>query len=357
MSKSPHRTSKEPRGRVRPWAVLLAAFLWSHGATAQLSSPSGQNHAPLRLASQAFDLRIEIEVRDLPRPAAEGAIRKAVEAMLEIEELVAPKGKAPKSLGALNRAAGKKPIAVDPQLLRLLARARDFCIWSRGAHGPLGGRLYELWGLHEPATARPTEALLAGARESAECTGLGLNASNSRSQLASGSQLELSGFALGFAVDRAVEVLREQGVENAWIELGPHRYGLGGGPRGRGWRARLPTLDDPSLPDREIFLKDQALSIRRFDDRPFVIAGDRYPSLVDQRTGLPPQGIEAVTVMTELSVDAQALADALMILGNREGQMRLGGLRPKPAVLWLLGDGTGTPVIATYQWSRLQGVP
>ncbi len=335
---------------------VTIAFLGSGIASAQASPPLPAAETPLRIASSAFGERVEIEIRDLPRPRAEKAVRAAVEAILQVERLVRPAGRDDFPLGRLNGTAGGNAITVDPLLLRLLARAKDFCIWSRGAHGPVGGSLYTLWGLHQPAAGRPTERALAEARSKADCEDLGLDAASHRAQLAAGSRLELAGFASGFAVDRAVEVLREQGVRNAWVQLGNHRYGLGTGPRGYGWKARLPTLDDPSLPDREVFLKDQALSIRRYDEDPFIIAGDHYPSLIDQRSGLPPQGIEVVAVLTDLGIDAQALAGALMILGNREGQMRLGGLRPKPSVIWLLGDGTGTPVVATYQWSRLQTV-
>ncbi|MCB1032525.1 MAG: FAD:protein FMN transferase [Acidobacteria bacterium] len=335
-------------------ALALIFFLGSAGAQGQGTGGGPGPHPPLRIASHAFGAKVEIEVRDLPRTEAEAAVQAAVQAILRIETLADPEGREAGGLGFLNRAAGKKPQAVDPLLLRLLARSRDFCIWSRGAHGPLGGRLYELWGLYTPASGRPTEAALATARATADCDRLGLDAATARAQLAEGSRLELRGFAPGFAVDRAVEVLREHGVANAWIELGPHLFGLGPGPGGNGWRAPLPALDDPSLPDQEIFLRNQALSTRRFDVNPLVIAGDTYPSLLDQRTGQPPRGIESVTVLSELAVDSQALAEALMILGNREGQMRLGGLRPKPAVLWLLGDGSGTPVVTTYQWSHLR---
>lgn len=337
-------------------AARRAPGLAFAGLAALLLAGAAESLEPLRIASQAFDARVEIEVRDLPRPEAEAAVEAAVQAILEVEDLVDPRREGPRSLARLNAAAGKKPVAVDLLLLRLLARAQDFCIWSRGAHGPLGGELYDLWGLRGPVEGRPTEGALAAAARTAGCDGLGLDAASGRAQLAAGSRIELVGFGPGFAVDRAVEVLREHGVANAWVELGSHRYGLGPGPKGAGWKCPLPVLDDPSLPEREIFLWDQALSTRRFDDSPFRIAGDAYPSLLDQRTGRPPQGIESVTVLTELAVDSQALAGALMILGNREGQMRLGGLRPKPAVLWLLGDGTGRPVMTTYQWSRLRAV-
>jgi hypothetical protein len=63
--------------------------------------------------------------------------------------------------------------------------------------------------------------------------------------------------------------------------------------------------------------------------------------------------VTGVVTVTELAVDAEALAAALMILGNREGLLRAGVLRPSPAVLWLLGGGEGVPVQAQHDWSRI----
>ena len=78
-----------------------------------------------------------------------------------------------------------------------------------------------------------------------------------------------------------------------------------------------------------------------------------FPVLLDQRTGRPSSGVLAVVLATPLATDAQALATTMMILGNREGQLRLGNVDPAPAVLWLLGDGSGEPLLATYRWSSL----
>jgi hypothetical protein len=57
--------------------------------------------------------------------------------------------------------------------------------------------------------------------------------------------------------------------------------------------------------------------------------------------------------VSELAIDAQGLAVTLLIAGPREGQLRLGSLRPRPSVLWLLGSGTGMPLQVGYRWSEI----
>jgi hypothetical protein len=71
---------------------------------------------------------------------------------------------------------------------------------------------------------------------------------------------------------------------------------------------------------------------------------------LNQRTGLPAPGVIGVAAVTDLAVDAQALAIAMILTGPREGQLRLGSLRPSPSVLWFLGSGSGAPLQADHHW-------
>jgi hypothetical protein len=61
----------------------------------------------------------------------------------------------------------------------------------------------------------------------------------------------------------------------------------------------------------------------------------------------------AVLAATDLALDAQALAASLFIVGPREGQLRMGSLRPRPNVRWFLGSGGGAPLQVDYRWSEL----
>ena len=191
----------------------------------------------------------------------------------------------------------------------------------------------------------------------AECNRLRLNDAGAagpgrRATLATGSKVDLRGIERGFAVDRAVAVLRERGVDNAWVSVGNVWRGLGGGPDGMGWPVSLPPAPGKKEPIDQLWLQDQSLvflSIEPFADEPFV-------PIIDQRTGVPSRGVVTVIVVTERAVDAEPLASALFVYGHREGLMRLGTLEPRPAVFWLLGQGRGEPLVADYRWSTLQRV-
>jgi thiamine biosynthesis lipoprotein len=334
--------------------ILLVAVVTTTLAPPATADPPAE---PVRMAAEAFGQPMEIEVRGLPQDQARTAIEAAMEEILEIEDLARVNGDAEHGIARLNGAARDEAVALDPRILALLSRARDFCIWSRGAHGPLGGRLYKLWGLHDTSGAPrglPRGAGLAEAVASAQCNRLALDPAAGTATLAAGSSVDLWGFAQGYAVDRALAVLSDRGCANAWVEVGWVRRGVGDGPSGYGWLLTLPVVEGYTQPLDEVWIRDRAVALTRADEEPLVIGGDLYPPFIDQNSGQPSEGVQAVIASSELAVDAQGLATAMMILGNRRGQALLGGLRPLPSVLWMLGDGNGSPLLAAYQWSKLK---
>lgn len=292
-------------------SLLLALFL-----AAPPAAPS---------ASQAFGKPVEIEVQGLPKETAQAVIQKALAEIAEVERLTGG------GLSALNVMAGKGPQPLDPRLLTILTRARDFCVWSEGAHGPLGRDLYALW--IDPSEP-PTPEQAGQAVDLARCDRLVLDPKNGTAALAEGSGLDLRGFAEGHAVDRAVEVLKKEGAANAFVRIGPVQRGIGAGPAGKGWPVEVPPLD-------RIYLRDRSLG---------VVSEALY---LNQRTGRRAQGVLAVAAVTDLAVDAQGLAATLFITGPREGQLRLGSLRPRPSASWFLGSGVGEPLRVDYRWSEV----
>lgn len=241
-----------------------------------------------------------------------------------------------------------EPINTARDLFHVLLRAKTFCEWSEGALSPLHGRIYDLW---IGATALPQPGEIRDAVDSAACERLSLDPEGEMVQVRAGSRIDLRDFAPGFAVDAAIELMEQRGVTNARVQIGQIHRAIGPGRTGRGWRIPVPRFTNQREPLKPVLLLDEALAITGL--RPTTaIAGDHYSGYVDARRGLPRNGIIAVLTVTELALDAQGLGTALYLTGNHEGEMRLGVLRPPPAVLWLLGSPHAAPLIATSHWTR-----
>lgn len=337
--------------RMKPKASAVALAVWSIAGSAAAE--------PVRMATTAFGTSAEIEIRGLARSQAEEAATRALQEIFTISGLADPSGAVPGGVGALNAAAGKGPQDLAEQTVGLLVGGLQMCVWSSGAHGPLGGELYRVWrqgsGRSGPGLADrwPNTEELRAAVLSADCRHLSLGGDPVRAEIPAGSRVDTSWLARGYAIDRAVDKLREHGVENAWLEIGPVHRAMGPGPDGLGWLLTLPNIPGTKEPIDELWLEDQAVAfVTRPED-----GGPRQVELLDQRSGVPPQGVLAVVVVADRAWDAEGLAAALYICGVREGQLRLGGYQPRPSIFWLLGQGQGKPLQSTYRWSELRRVP
>jgi thiamine biosynthesis lipoprotein len=110
-------------------------------------------------------------------------------------------------------------------------------------------------------------------------------------------QLDLGGYAKGYALDRARTILREQGIDNALINIGGNVLALG--TRGdRPWRVGIQHPRKPG-PLAILELHDgEAIGTSGDYQRYFELDGKRYCHLIDPRSGYPVQGVQAVTILT-----------------------------------------------------------
>jgi thiamine biosynthesis lipoprotein ApbE len=301
------------------------------------------------MSAEIGDERAVVEVRNLPAEAATRAVEVALQTIATVERQLSldnPDG----PIAHLNAASGTGPRAVADDVGELLRTALRFCVWSRGAVGPLGGVLYRTW---ESAERPPASNVLERGVRTAGCGNLMVEPQTRTASLAYESRLDLRHFATGWAVDSAVRGLHAAGATDVWVEFRSVIRAAGPGPAGHGWEAVLPILPGMSEPLDNVWLRDGSLAVVSTHRNRFRFGAASYPPFIDQRSGAPASGTVGVMVASQLAIDAQAIGSAMIVLGNREGQLRLGGVLPSPSVLWLLGDGTSEPLLATYRWSEL----
>jgi FAD:protein FMN transferase len=321
---------------------------------AALPLPAARADHPLRASAQAFGAPLLVEVRDLPRERAVAALDAAVSEVAALERMT-DLNRPGSEIAALNAAAGKEPRQVDPRLFAVLARGLDFCQWSEGRQGPLAHDLNTLWGrgINAPLAAPPQPNLLGLAIEAAGCRHLHLDAARKAVSLDAGCALDLVDFAAGAAIDHAVEVLRAHGSANAFVQIGGLQRGIGPGRDGLGWPVDLPALGGLREPLGRVYLRDQALAVATQQDHPLRVGGDELSPFINQRTGQPTDGVAATVAATTLAADAQALAATMAITGTRDGELLMGSIRPRPSILWLMGSGTGIPLLVEYRWTEV----
>ena len=134
-----------------------------------------------------------------------------------------------------------------------------------------------------------------------------------------GMRVNLGGIGKGYAVDRAVDIMRRSGLRDFMIQAGGDMY-VSGGRGDRTWRL---GIRDPRGPADRIFatldLTDATFSTSGDYERFFIKDGRRYHHIIDLSAGQPARLCRSVTLVTERAVIADALAKGVFILGPDAG--------------------------------------
>ncbi len=214
----------------------------------------------------------------------------------------------PSELSELNAAFAKgEGRAISPELAVMLQDAMQLSQQSQGLFNPAIGGLVQLWGFHAdefkpdlPHEKQVQRWVTADARMS-DITITPNPASSGQGALAQSRnksvQLDLGGYAKGYALDRAAELLHKQGINNALINIGGNILALGQHGK-RPWRVGIQhprksgALATLNLHDGE------AIGTSGDYQRYFMLGEQRYCHLIDPRNGYPVKAVQAVTILT-----------------------------------------------------------
>jgi len=125
-------------------------------------------------------------------------------------------------------------------------------------------------------------------------------------------RIDLGGIAKGFAVDRAIEVLRGSGATSGLVNAGGDLAVFGQEPQ----TAHIRHPRDPRglICSVEVTGEALASTARRFD--PFHAARTMDSAIIDPGNRKPAQGIEGATVRAHSCMIADALTKIVMIAGT-----------------------------------------
>ena len=133
-------------------------------------------------------------------------------------------------------------------------------------------------------------------------------------EISSGTkQIDLGGIAKGYIADRATEYLKENGAENALVNLGGNicmigEYNIG---------IQKP-FDDSVI--ASIALKDKCVVTSGIYERYIESYGKIYHHILDPKTGYGAENeLASVTVIGEKALDCDALSTVCMLLGTESG--------------------------------------
>jgi FAD:protein FMN transferase len=241
----------------------------------------------------------------------------------------------------LNATAHLGPVEVEPGLFALLERAVAISRSTGGAYDVAAGALSLAWGFTRGPRRVPDAATLADAIARTGSDHLILDPS--RRTVAfdrAGVVINLGSIGKGYAIDRAVDVIRGHWWPTTALIHGGRSslYALGSPPDDFGGRWQI-ALRDPllaDLPIGTIHLRNRGMGTSGTGYQRFEAGGRSYGHILDPRTGEPPleDGHCSVTVLAPTAAEADALSTAFHLLGP-EGSSRFLASRPDVAALFV----------------------
>lgn len=218
-----------------------------------------------------------------------------------------------------------QPFQVSVETLALLQRGQQIARQSDGAFDMSLGALKQLWGVENTAPQVPNAEQLQQALHGVGPDALQFDGDWVRKAIPH-LQVDLGGIAKGYAVDRALEVLRQAGVASAAVNAGGDIGLLGEREVGQPWRIGIQHPRKSGELLTTLTLVDRAVVTSGDYERFFEQAGVRYHHIFDPRSGYPARGCQSVTVVAADVATADALATAAFVLGPKQGLQLLEGL-------------------------------
>lgn len=232
-----------------------------------------------------------------------------------------------------NTAGSGQVVEVSEDLWQILKLSNQFSRKSHGAFDASVGPLTRLWRRARNLKELPDSSRVAEARALVGFQHLKIKKNNRVELKKAGMRLDLGGIAQGFAADRCLKILRENGIHSALADAGGD-IALGNPPPGESaWVIEIPGSNpgvSSGAPDT-LRLSNCGITTSGATYRYLEVDGKRYSHIVDPRTGWGLNHRVLVTVKAPTATEADAWATAISVLGaagweplkSKHGQLKV----------------------------------
>jgi thiamine biosynthesis lipoprotein len=215
----------------------------------------------------------------------------------------------------INEMAGVKPVVVDEDVFEMLLLAQEYSRLTEGAFDVTIGPLMDLWGFGREKQKVPTNSELQRVLALVDSEKLILDKDEQSAFLSEeGMSLDLGAVAKGYAVEKAAQVLIEEGVERALINAGGNIRVIGEKANQQLWKIGIQDPRDSSALIGTLSLGNEGTATSGDYNRMIEIAGKTYHHLLSSQTGYPVGYNISVTVVTQDAGQADLLSTALFLL-------------------------------------------
>ena len=228
-------------------------------------------------------------------------------------------------ISRINRQKTDQWLSVSPEIVQLIAIARDIGAKTQGCYDLTVKPIFDLWGFSKHQNRVPDQAEIDRVLAHVGMHKLELDLAQHRLRKKDPEvQIDLSSIAQGYTVARLADRLESLGIRNYLAEVGGEMKVKGKKANGQPWRV---AIEKPTPFAREVqrildIHEEQGTAVmtagtyRNF----FEEQGKTYSHILDPRTGRPvTHGLLSVTVLHADPTLADAWDTALLCVGEARG--------------------------------------
>lgn len=256
------------------------------------------------------------------------AVRAVHDEFERLNQLLSP-WIAGSELALVNANAAQKSVAISTEFENLLQRSRWYFEKTNGAFDITFASAGHLYNYREGT--QPDDATLKSVAPAIGLNRVRVSASGVTFSDAA-TRIDLGGIAKGYAIDRAIALLKSFSIKHAYIGLGGDSYVLGD-RNGRPWQVGIRHPRDDKAVALTLPVSDIAISTSGDYERYFMRDGERVHHILNPSTGRSSSSLVSVTVLAEKGIDADALSTSVFVMGPEKGLEMINRLEGVSAIL------------------------
>ncbi|MEM7763657.1 MAG: FAD:protein FMN transferase [Pseudomonadota bacterium] len=274
--------------------------------------------------------RVSVRLWHPIKERGDAAVRAAIAEIDRIERMMSTY-KPDSQISAINREAHLGPVKTERELFDVIDRALAMSRMTGGRFDITYDSVGKYYDFREGK--KPDALTIEAELENIDYRFVRLNAAEQTVAFAQeGVRINLGGIAKGYAVERAVQVLREAGIQYASVSAGGDSRLLGD-HRGEPWIIGIQDPRDKKGLAVRLPLADEAVSTSGDYERYFDEGGVRYHHIIKPSTGKSADSVQSVTIVGPDAMTTDALSTSVFVMGVDEGLRLIEGMPSYDAII------------------------
>lgn len=248
----------------------------------------------------------------------------------------------------INDNAGKEPVVVDEDILEMLEFSREMYDETGGRVNVAMGSVLKLWhdarntGIAIPERAKlPDMGKLQAAAEHIDIDNMVIDRSASTVYLADEAmRLDVGAIAKGYATEKTAQYMIGLGYDNMVLSVGGNVRAIGSKADGEPWQV---AIENPGLDIEEGYIEilqisDRTVVTSGVYQRYYTVDGVNYHHIINEKTLMPAEGYQSISIVSDNSGLADAYSTALFNMQPAEGRAFIENVENTEA-MWVFPDG------------------